>query len=83
MRQFSFVFAILVGFIILAVKPSQVRADDCPRYLVLRPLPVGQANGVQAREYSYGWFGAGNYSQSYWHRTYDGTGFRWTYLPGY
>ena len=79
------IFAIAALLIAAAIAPcvSHARADDCPRYLVLTPLPNGQANCVQAHEYAYGWFGAGRYSASTWHRTWSGTGNRWTYYPGY
>ena len=83
MRRKLFAIAVLTMGAALASPTPLAHADDCPRYLILTPLPNGQANCVQAHEYAYGWFGAGRYSASTWHRTWSGTGIRWTYYPGY
>ena len=83
MRYVLLAAAVFVGCLMAGSATAPIRGDDCPRYLILEPLPNGQANGVQAPLYAYGWFGAGRYSSSTWHRNYSGTGLRWTYTPGY
>jgi hypothetical protein len=67
--------------LLLSVFAARTMADDCPRYLVLDPLRGGQATSMPAHAYAYGWFGATPSSCSTWHRTYDGTGFWWTFTP--
>jgi hypothetical protein len=82
-RRFFIFATISLAFIFAPTAAALVCAADCPHYLILEPLPMGKADGVQAHAYAYGWFGAGRYSSSTWHKTYSGTGYRWTFVPGY
>jgi hypothetical protein len=79
-RRFLITAALGMSLIFGATIASAT-ADDCPRYLVIQPMYGGQATAMPAHAYAYGWFGATSSSCSSWHRTYDGTGFWWTFNP--